>query len=221
LVTTGSGFATVTLDQSTGIVNVDGSYENMSSGVIGAHIHGLVPRGQNAGVIVGLTPTGGTTGLFSGTGMLSAAQIQDMLDGLTYINVHTVNNGGGEIRGQLDSVENSGSAGAEFVDVSGAASPGGTLDIQCPPSTGSDFIVIGLGLAPGVTVPVAIPELCAPGTANVALNLAGPVIVAPGSSLNLMLPNPFPELQLAIHCVTLTPANCLEVSGARRIGVRN
>lgn len=221
VVTAGSGFAGVTLDVMTGLVTVEGSYANMSSDVLDTHLHGMTPRGQNIGVIIGLTPTGGTTGSFGGSGMLSPTQVQDMLDGLTYLNVHTVNHTGGEIRGQVDSVENSGHPGAQFVDVSGAASPGGTLNIQCPPSTGQDFIVLGVALPPGQTDAYSIPELCPPVPVNVAINLAVPALAFAGSSVALQFPTPFPELELAIQCVTLTPGNCLEVSGARRIAVRN
>jgi hypothetical protein len=56
---------------------------------------------MNAGILVGLTHTGGTSGLLSGGGTLSAGQINDMKNGLHYVNVHSVNFGGGEIRGQV------------------------------------------------------------------------------------------------------------------------
>jgi hypothetical protein len=74
----------------------------MSSEVSMAHIHGLAPKGMNAGVIVALQTTGGTSGEFSGVGTLTDEQAQGMLDGLTYINVHTFQHPGGEIRGQVD-----------------------------------------------------------------------------------------------------------------------
>ena len=82
-------------------MTVDGFYESMSSDVSGAHVHGLANDDQNAGVIVGLSHDGGQEGTFSGGGTMTAEQVQGMLDGLTYVNVHTLENQPGEIRGQV------------------------------------------------------------------------------------------------------------------------
>ena len=43
----------------------------------------------------------GQSGIFSGTVELTAEQLAALVDGLTYINIHTEANGGGEIRGQI------------------------------------------------------------------------------------------------------------------------
>ncbi len=98
---TSTGQATVTLNTENRSVTVSGNYENMSSNVVAAHIHGLAAAGEAAGVIVPLDATGGTSGTLSGTGDLSPGHVQAMLNGLTYVNVHTANNGPGEIRGQI------------------------------------------------------------------------------------------------------------------------
>lgn len=97
----GFGSATVTLDTVTGSVSVTGSYTGLLGSVTAAHIHGLAPVGVNAGILIHLTQTGGTSGTLGGGGVLSAANVQGMLDGLTYINVHSVAFPGGEIRGQV------------------------------------------------------------------------------------------------------------------------
>jgi len=97
----GTGTATVTLDDVTGAVSVSGSYTGLGSNATAAHIHGPAPAGVNAGVIVGLSVSGGTAGTFSGAGVLTPTQVGNMLGGLTYLNVHTVGFGGGEIRGQI------------------------------------------------------------------------------------------------------------------------
>jgi hypothetical protein len=55
----------------------------------------------NAGILVTLTETGGTSGSITGSGTLSAANVTNMLNGLTYVNLHTSINGGGELRGQI------------------------------------------------------------------------------------------------------------------------
>jgi len=97
----GGGTCTVTLDDVTGAVSVTGSFTGLTSNATAAHIHGLAGPGANAGIIVGLTETGGTSGNVGGGGTLSPAEITGMLNGQTYINVHTTNNPGGEIRGQV------------------------------------------------------------------------------------------------------------------------
>ena len=98
---TGTGQATITLNDATGQVSLTGSYQGLGSAATAAHIHGLAAPGANAGVIIPLTASGGTAGTISGSGVLDAAKMQGMLDGLTYVNVHTTNLGGGEIRGQI------------------------------------------------------------------------------------------------------------------------
>ena len=78
------------------------------------HIHGLAPKGFNAGVIYNIiTPTNGlatpnatlypATGKFSGTVLADGFVIkeQDLLNGLYYMNIHTATYPGGEIRAQI------------------------------------------------------------------------------------------------------------------------
>lgn len=97
----GSGFATVTLNTVTGEVDVDGTFSGLVSPATAAHIHGLAAPGVNAGIILGLVVTPATSGTFTGNGILSSTNVQGMLDGLTYINVHSGQFPGGEIRGQI------------------------------------------------------------------------------------------------------------------------
>lgn len=98
---TPSGQATVTFDTATREVTITGSYTGMTSNVVGSHLHGLAGPGATAGVVFGLANTGGTDGTFSGNSTLSESDFQGLLDGMTYINIHTSNNGPGEIRGQV------------------------------------------------------------------------------------------------------------------------
>jgi hypothetical protein len=95
-----TGTATVTLDAAN-MVTVTGTFAGLSSNAVAAHIHGPAPVGMNAGIIVNLTATAAPQGTVTGSGTLTAAQRTDMLGGLTYINVHSANNTGGEIRGQI------------------------------------------------------------------------------------------------------------------------
>ncbi len=91
----------VTLDEATGNVSVGCTYEGMTGITAAAHIHGLAQPGVNASVIVPLTEIGDRSGTITGGGTLTPAQVQGMLDGLTYVNLHTDFKPGGEIRGQI------------------------------------------------------------------------------------------------------------------------
>jgi len=96
-----TGSCTVNLDEGTGAVSVSCTYSGLLGNATAAHIHGLAPPGTNAGVIVGLTVSGGTTGTVTGGGTLSPANTAGMLAGQTYVNVHSSLFPGGEIRGQI------------------------------------------------------------------------------------------------------------------------
>ena len=104
---TGTGAATVTLDDITGKGTITLGFTGLSAPVTGAHIHCCAAQGANASVIVPfdafLTLTAdklsGSIALYAFT--LTPAQIDAMKNGLTYVNVHTSTNPGGEIRGQL------------------------------------------------------------------------------------------------------------------------
>jgi hypothetical protein len=98
----GRGHATVVLDRTTGQVTITGEYQGLSTPITAAHIHAPAPRGENAGVILPLTHTGGTTGTLTGNGVLTPAQVGQIQTELGYVNVHSQMFGGGEIRGQIE-----------------------------------------------------------------------------------------------------------------------
>jgi hypothetical protein len=56
---------------------------------------------HSAGILVPLNTPTGTSGTISGTLSLTPQVLADVLAGLTYINVHSTTNSGGEIRGQI------------------------------------------------------------------------------------------------------------------------
>ncbi len=99
--TSGTGCAVVKVDTATGNVTVTGTYRNLNGNQTLAHIHGPAPVGMNAGILVTLTGTGGTSGTFGGSGTLTPAQVTDLCNGLHYLNVHTTTSPGGEVRGQI------------------------------------------------------------------------------------------------------------------------
>ncbi|HEY6565350.1 MAG TPA: CHRD domain-containing protein [Pirellulaceae bacterium] len=97
-----TGFCTVLVDDPTDTVAVNCSYSGLLGPIAAAHIHAPAPPGVNAGVIIPLTPTGGTTGtiLLLPT-FTSQTNIDNILAGLAYVNMHTQPFPGGEIRGQI------------------------------------------------------------------------------------------------------------------------
>ena len=96
---TGSGAATVSLDTATHEITYDVTFSGFASAVTAAHIHGPAEGGKNAGVVV---PLGNDpTSPIHGTAKLTPEQEQQLTAGLYYVNVHTKNNPGGAIRGQL------------------------------------------------------------------------------------------------------------------------
>lgn len=114
---TPTGSATVVVDSSTGDVEISGSYSGLTGAISGSHLHGLAGPGATAGVLFGLSNSGGTSGTFSGAGILSSSDLSGLLAGNSYINIHTGNNAPGEIRGQVVVPEPSGMALLAFAIV--------------------------------------------------------------------------------------------------------
>lgn len=117
--TSGTGTFTGTLDTETDIFTWTLTFSGLGSNTTGAHIHGAATPDQAVGVVVDFNqpPTrtvtlGATSGTANGAATLTSAvqlstavngaQFRAMLDaGLTYVNVHTTTNPGGEIRGTI------------------------------------------------------------------------------------------------------------------------
>jgi hypothetical protein len=95
----GKGTATASLDTATKTLNWTVTYSGLSGPATAGHIHGPAAPGANAGVLVPFT--GGLVSPIKGSATLTDAQISDLEAGRTYVNLHTADNKGGEIRGQL------------------------------------------------------------------------------------------------------------------------
>jgi len=93
-----TGMAEATLDTETRLFTWTVTYSNLSGAPIGAHIHGPVQAGNNAGIMI---PFEKTESPIEGSMTLTEQQARDILAGLTYVNVHTQQHPGGELRGQL------------------------------------------------------------------------------------------------------------------------
>ena len=100
---TGSGDATVSLDTATHEITYDVKFSGFSSDATAAHIHGPAEAGKNAGVLVPLGSAPKSP--IHGTAKLTAEQEQALTSGMTYVNIHSKNNPGGAIRGQLTAVK--------------------------------------------------------------------------------------------------------------------
>ena len=127
----GSGQALVTLDPQAQTLQLNIVFSGLTSNTTAAHIHCCLPNGFQSGVNVGVAtlvpaftgfPLGVTSGNYSspvfdltqassynpafitaqgGLAQAEAAFINGILTGRVYLNIHTVNNGGGEARGFL------------------------------------------------------------------------------------------------------------------------
>ncbi len=106
----GIGTATVILDTLTGKGTISVNFSGLTAGVTGGHIHCCASPTANGPVIVPfdaaltLTANGTAGSLTNYAFTLTAAQVTAMINGQTYVNIHTSTFPGGEIRGQLYAV---------------------------------------------------------------------------------------------------------------------
>lgn len=95
---TATGRLDATFDKAKNTLRWTLTYSGLSGPATMAHFHGPAMPGANAGVAVpfpnALSPASGET-------MLTPAQIDDLMAGKWYANVHTATYPGGEIRGQM------------------------------------------------------------------------------------------------------------------------
>jgi hypothetical protein len=116
---TGSGTFTATLDTVTNIFTYDITFSGLTSNVSNGHIHGPATATAAVGTTINFNTLAGasfsfgqTSGTAHGISVLNASnQITAAMNGdslrkilfagLTYANIHTTANPGGEIRGQI------------------------------------------------------------------------------------------------------------------------
>jgi hypothetical protein len=99
--TSATGYARIFVNESTMTLTYRVVFNNLSSTQTGAHIHAPAAVGSSAAIAINFTNVGGTSGVITGSAAITAAQLAQLRSGLGYVNVHSTNNAGGEIRGQL------------------------------------------------------------------------------------------------------------------------
>ena len=96
----GRGTAEVQVNTNTNTLSWKVSYSGLSGPVTGGHIHGPAAPGANAGIVVPFTGNLNAQPV-QGQAPITAAQLADLSAGMWYVNLHSAQFPGGEIRGQL------------------------------------------------------------------------------------------------------------------------
>ena len=95
--TTATGTAYLEMDRAANTLSLRMTYTGLSSAENAAHIHGFAGPGVPGGIKFGL-PLGSTK---NAVWIFTEPDEASIIAGLTYLNIHTGNFGGGEIRGQI------------------------------------------------------------------------------------------------------------------------
>ena len=116
---TARGFARIFLNESAGTINYTITFTGLSSNQSASHVHAAAAGtiGVNSGVIIDTGNTGATSGTLTGSSPITPTQIIWLREHRAYINVHSANFPGGEIRGQLGilrPVDNDGDGRTDF-----------------------------------------------------------------------------------------------------------
>ncbi len=148
---TGSGAGIFTVDTVAGTLSFQVAYEGLSDDEIPSHLHGPSLPGVPAAVVYPLPLGDLKLGSIDLVDLQAGAypvadQIQDLLAGLWYANVHSIPFGGGEIRGQLtvlaycfDGLDNDLDGLTDFPDDPGCRGSGSIReDPQCDDGVDND-----------------------------------------------------------------------------------
>ena len=95
-----TGFGEFTLDRETMTLSWRITYYKMTSTVTGAHAHGPQSPGGNAGVLFPLAQ-GVVSSPINGSFIISAGQLEYILTGRVYVNIHTEKYNDGELRAPI------------------------------------------------------------------------------------------------------------------------
>jgi hypothetical protein len=98
---TATGTVMVVLNKTNGNVTVTGTFSGLSTPATAAHIHGPAAVGAPGPIIVPLTVTSSQSGTVTGSGTMDTTHMNDMLGGMTFVNIHSTMFPDGEIRAQI------------------------------------------------------------------------------------------------------------------------
>ena len=93
-----TGHAEVTYDTDTRKLEWTVEYRDLTGDAIGGHLHGPAPASANAGIMV---PFKTLASPIKGSATLNPDQVKALMEGTLYVNIHTAQHPGGELRGQL------------------------------------------------------------------------------------------------------------------------
>ncbi len=101
-----SGKMAVTFDRCSNMLKFNVTWKDLTGAPVGAHIHGPASKGVNASVKVDLSALIPKTasGTFKHEVKVDGVALTEdnLMNGLYYINIHTAQYPGGEIRGQIE-----------------------------------------------------------------------------------------------------------------------
>jgi Cu/Zn superoxide dismutase len=97
---TGTGTADLTVDTDTKMITWTITVEGLTGDPTAAHIHGPASASENAGPVINISDS-----IMEGSAEITDEQISDLDAGKYYLNLHTKQHPGGEIRGQIEAAE--------------------------------------------------------------------------------------------------------------------
>ena len=100
-VSTATGFARVNVNETAGTLTFTVVFNGLSSNQTASHIHEPAAIGANAAVVINFGAVGGTSGTITGSAAITPTQLAQIRAHQGYVNLHSANFPGGEIRGQL------------------------------------------------------------------------------------------------------------------------
>ena len=92
-----------TYDPSTKKLDFTVTYSGLSGPATMAHLHAPAPTGKNASIEIPIK--GAVESPIKGDYTLTDDQAKNLTEGMTYFNIHTKENPGGELRGQILTVK--------------------------------------------------------------------------------------------------------------------
>ena len=99
----GTGSVDVTYDTASGKLSWKGTYSGLSGPATAAHflLRDVAEVGKNGSIAIPIFAGAMAKSPFEGSATLNASQTAALNEGKLYVNVHTANHKGGEIRGQV------------------------------------------------------------------------------------------------------------------------